>query len=515
VVPYKVYLPAYTGVASHWTYHADNFDIKYVTGGVSYHYLLTGPTPHGSTTPQAPITSYVAPCDPVAGFLCSISPPLVIHPQGSFTYQEFNGFWSHEINVLSTNEGPLQWLFGAYLFNQHYQQPVTASDSDQLQFNGPFPLGVCPGACPPAPLERWFDNRPDVHARSAAAFGQVSYDVTDTLKITGGLRYSWDRKWGTESVRITCFALAACGLPPEQFGDFAGGLFGLPPLNVAIDLTGVGSVVANDPTIPGVVGPNRWDPATGLMSRDYDASWDAVTGSLDLEWKPNDDSLGYAKYSRGYKSGGFNIGIFTVLSFLPLTDKELVDSFEIGWKQNFGQSLQVNLAAFYYNYKNLQIPITIPATAGGISQSTTTFYNVPKAVSQGIELETTWRPLENLTLLFNYSYLDAHSKEGAIIDDADPAAMTPEASPLVTTAFCAAHAGDPNPPCAVDAYTIGLPQGGWARLQDISGNALPNSSKHKIAFNATYDLRFDAGTLSPSVSYVWRSAQFGTLLERP
>src|SRR5207244_5809828 len=165
----------------------------------------------------------------------------------------------------------------------------------------------------------------------------------------------------------------------------------------------------------------------------------------------------YAKYSRGYKSGGFNIGIFTVLSFFPETEKEDVDSFEIGWKQNIGHTLQFNTALFYYNYKNLQIPITIPASGGGVSQSATAFYNVPKAVSEGFELETVWRPIDNLTILFNYSYLDAHVKQGAIEDPADPAAISPLARPLVTAAYCAAHAGDAVPPCAPDVYTSSTP----------------------------------------------------------
>src|SRR5207244_5124014 len=92
--------------------------------------------------------------------------------------------------------------------------------------------------------------------------------------------------------------------------------------------------------------------------------------------------------------------------------------------------------------------------------------------------------------------------------------------------------GDAVPPCAPDGYTSWTPYidpgsgllaysttpvvgGGWARLQDISGNPLPNSPKNKIALNATYDIRMDAGTLTPSVSYIWRGAQFGTLFNRP
>ena len=108
-----------------------------------------------------------------------------------------------------------------------------------------------------------------------------------------------------------------------------------------------------------------YDPANGLATRHYNSTWSSPSGTLGLEWTPDPDSLYYAKYGRGYKSGGYNIGIFTVLSFEPWTDAEHVDSFEIGAKHTFGHFLTANLAAFWYNYQNLQIPITIVNTSGG------------------------------------------------------------------------------------------------------------------------------------------------------
>jgi iron complex outermembrane receptor protein len=108
-VSYRVRLPnAYT-VASEWTYHAPGFDVKYITGGVHYYYLLTGSVPNGSR--QAPVDSFQAGA-------------TQFFPLESFNYQEHNGFWSHELNLVSTTEGPLQWIAGYYLFRQHYTQPV-------------------------------------------------------------------------------------------------------------------------------------------------------------------------------------------------------------------------------------------------------------------------------------------------------------------------------------------------------------------------------------------------------
>ena len=58
---------------------------------------------------------------------------LMINPTNSFSYEENNGFWSDELNFISTGNGPLQWVAGVYQFYQHYQQWVSAEDLEQPQ----------------------------------------------------------------------------------------------------------------------------------------------------------------------------------------------------------------------------------------------------------------------------------------------------------------------------------------------------------------------------------------------
>ena len=491
-IPYQVDLPyAYT-IAAHLTYHLPFADVKYITGGVNYHYILTGPS--GGNLGQgliAPVTSYTLPGG------------LQINPQESFVYQELNGFWSHEINIISTTPGPFQWVVGGYYYRQHYDQPVYTQDAAQPQWNGPYgaPGFFCAqtgGVCAGQTDFRRFDNRPSVTNVSYASFAQVDYKPTDTLKFTGGIRYSHDEKYGSESVRLLCFAVPACYAKPE-FNPFIPG--GLP----AVDLSQLGSVVSNgQPStggLPqGVTGPTTYDPNTGFATRYYDASWQAVTGTAGVEWTPDSDTLLYAKYSRGYKSGGFNIGIFTVLSFQPYTAAEHVDSFELGYKKTWFHNLTTDLAMFWYNYQNLQIPITVVGTAGGLTQASTTFYNVPTAISRGVELETTWQATKSLSFLFDYSYLDAFSTGGAVQDIADPDAIAPGARPLPCTAAT---------PCTLDSFT-----GGQQRFQSLSGNRLPNAPRNKIAINGNYTFFFTAGTLNASASYIWRDTQEGTLFTR-
>jgi iron complex outermembrane recepter protein len=507
-ISYRVRLPnAYT-VANEWIYEAEGFDIKYLVGGTRYWYHLTGSTPNGSR--NAPITQFTAGA-------------TTFYPQEAFDYVEKNQFWSHELNLVSTTEGPLNWIAGGYFYHQSYKQPVhTIEEPRQTQWNGPFPFGVClsgagasaaPVACP-AGIGRRFDNRPAVDNKSYAVYGQVSYEVSPQLTVTGGLRYSHDRKYGREAVRLICFGLPAClgGLVPEFFA-------------APLDLTGVSTVVAGgtgagiDVLPKGVEGPTVYDPATGFATRRYDTSWEAVTGTAKAEWTPNEDTLVYGSYARGYRSGGFNIGIFTVLSYLPYSDKETVDAFEFGVKKNWGRTLQTNVALYYYDYKNLQIPISVIQTGSlmgqSIAQGTTSFYNTPKSRSQGLEVEVLWQPINNLQIVANYSYIDAEIKKGMAVDTVDPTAAQDGARPIHTLVQCQAGGSAVAGDCVADDPTAGLPGGGFQRLQDLKGNDLPNAPRNKIAVaaNYTFDLG-QAGSLTASASYSWRDKAYGSLFTR-
>jgi iron complex outermembrane receptor protein len=494
VFPYQVRLPVYNTEAIHVTWHAKDFDIKYITGGVNYHYQLRGPneTAGGDlgNASATPVTFY------------TLASGARVFPQESFFYREYNQFWSHELNILSTWDKPLQYVLGAYYFNQHINQPVFTQLIQQPEWNGPFLLpgvfcAATGGVCAPETGNRRYDNQPRSEATSYAFFGQIDWKITPEWKTTLGLRYSHDRKQGTEQVRVLCWGAATCyGVPGEVFG---------PNIPVA-DITAASVFIPppGGPLPPGITTPTTFDPATGFAQRSYDATWQATTGTAGIEWQPDADTNAYFKYSRGYKSGGFYVGIFTFLAPNAFAQKESVDSFEIGLKKNFGPKLQTNFAAYYYKYDNLQVPISVFSGSGQVS---TNFYNVPKSISKGFEAEITWLPIDNLQLLFSYSYNDAYVKEGMALDTADPAAIEPGARPIGAVVACTpALAG--GPPC--DAW-VGILQ----RSQDLKGNALPNAPRNKLAVNANYTWRdVLGGSLVGSVSYIYRDIQYGALFQR-
>jgi len=137
-----------------------------------------------------------------------------------------------------------------------------------------------------------------------------------------------------------------------------------------------------------------------------------------------------------------------------------MDALELGSKLVFNRKLQINSSIFYYNYKNLQIPLPEPAPPGPL---VTEIINLPKVVTYGAEFETLWAPIANLQLALDYSYLHARIKE------------SPEQNNAVSGQF-----------------------------ENVVGNTVPESPTNKVAANANYTWHFVPGALNYSVSYIWK-----------
>ncbi len=446
--------------------------LKYAGGYQHYHYELV------SDFDNTAVISYQVPLAPLAvcRFVAGCT-PLTVFPGAVSTYEEDKSWWSHELNLTSTGEGPLQWIVGAYLYHEEYRQPFDIALPGQAQL-------AAPSGAAANPDRTIYYTDQDMEMTSKAAFAQLDWAFAETWKLTAGLRYTKDRKSGYEQGRIFCFGCAA-SVDPRNLGT----------LTPALDITASqfsGAVPTGSTLVQnGVVGPAVTDPFSGVRRRGLADDWDAWTGTLGLEWRPGDGTLAYAKYSRGYKAGGFNSG--TILPF-PETQSEHVDAFELGLKRNWTERLQTNVSAFYYDYQDAQTPISVQPTVG---PSRTDFINIPKARSMGIELESIWAPTDALQILFNYAFLDATIREGCCYQDgADVSAVQPGARPV-------GAAG------AVDAYTL-LP----TRNQDLSGAHLPLSPRNKVTLNGTYSWVFSAGKLTASASYLWRDKVFSSIFDR-
>jgi iron complex outermembrane receptor protein len=265
-------------------------------------------------------------------------------------------------------------------------------------------------------------------------------------------------------------------------------------------------VVNTNPTSTGKDRYGIYYDPYGNSYRDIEASWEEVTGVLGVDWTPDDDTLIYGKYNRGYKPGGLGCAAtFCTQTPTPYTDKELVDAFEIGFKRDWRElNLITNAVLFYYDYQGYQVANTIvpddPDGAGPLPRPAAyaSYVNLPQTTTTGFELETIWTPTDNLRFLFNYGYTNPEIGESpSLVHALDPYALDPAAQPQGDKACT------PLPTC------IGV-QG-----QSLDGNILPFSPKHKAAVNGTYTWDFEDGsTLDFSASYFWQDIAYSAIFNR-
>ncbi len=513
-------------------YHADDFDIKYLGGYVWYHYNLQQDQ-DGSPVKSFDFGGRNYKSDRVSD------------------YNENRAWYSNEINIVSTGDGPLQWIVGLYQYQENYSQPIYVSERgsvggvvqrlDQVQafnFAGmpelPDYTGHNSASGSQIGGDLYFHTNNQGLNNAYGAFIQADYQFNDQLKLTGGIRWSKDVMHGREYARLitlyTTEAALEAGLAP--FAGLVGGVANLNALvsprtdvtrtlggadpttinaGIPCGLAGRGVVNANPTNANGGAGCGGaadrsrygiyFDPVTNNAYRDLAASWNEVTGVVGVDWTPDDDTLVYAKYNRGYKPGGLGCAdTFCLMVPTPFTDKELVDAVEFGFKREWPEwNLTTNAVLFYYDYQGYQVSNTVvpedPDGAGPLPRppAYSSYVNLPTTKTTGFELETIWYPTDNLRFLFNYGYTNPEIGDSpSLIHALDPWARDPDANPLGTPV-----AGT-------------LQQG-----QNLNGNILPFSPKNKAALIGTYTWDFEDGSnVNASLSYFWQDISYSSVFNR-
>ena len=225
---------------------------------------------------------------------------------------------------------------------------------------------------------------------SYAAYGEGSYQITPTLKLTAGLRYTHDKNQFLDG--ITTFYDDAGTARLLTVSNFAGGAYFLQPVFTPAGALAVPSFPSLGIPLPG--GLTR----TGSSGR--------ISGRAILDWKPIEHVLVYGSYSRGYRSGTFNglaYGSANQVYFVP---PETVDAFEVGLKSRFlDNRAQFNVSAFYYKYKGQQGQVVdASATANLISLNGKLY---------GIEADAQFQPIPSLTLSATLGLLHTRYDDGA------------------------------------------------------------------------------------------------------
>lgn len=148
-------------------------------------------------------------------------------------------------------------------------------------------------------------------------------------------------------------------------------------------------------------------------------TWSEPTGRIILDWKPNDDAMLYASWSRGTRSGGFN-GRATTTSAIGPYEPEKVDSYEVGLKLDLLDGLiRFNPAVFLANYNNKQEEILRNAPPPNVGTETV-IQNASTAQIKGIEFDLQIRPSSDLTLRASGGHIDGKYKSFLIENIAVP-----------------------------------------------------------------------------------------------
>jgi len=416
--------------------------------------------------------------------------------------------FSQELQLLSSDtESALTYVLGAYYFKDKLTGIFINEQYPRIIRN------VTPNLNLAANGGGFYDQQ-RAETESYAAYAQASYAITEQLKFTAGVRYTSDKK--DFAFANANAILPTAGTPPVPQGTAITLRTGPIP-NSAFGTEGAATNCTYTSFPPPRSGFQCLASNTTILTgATYDTKkFNKTTWRAGLDYQLSDDNLMYASVSTGFRSGGFNSGQGPA-ALQPTFNPETVIAYEIGSKNRFADNtIQINLAAFYNNYKGLQEQRQVPVGATTLS----IIENSGKARSYGAEAEMIWQPVDALQIGATFAYLNAKYTEyrdvpapfGTTILVNDAAALTP----TVVNGVTIAPAGQrrlfaPGYKCGLVAGTGGAGQPAAAYGCDISGNSIPYSPEFTGAVYASYEIDLgSAGTLTPYASINFSSSFFG------
>ena len=328
--------------------------------------------------------------------------------------------WSQEFLFNSKPGGPLQWTAGLNYF----------------QIRDTWDIGASFGGADFAPF-----GGSSTTTKSYAAFLDATYEINDRFFVTVGGRYSHDVVAdGYFTANFTTPLTGYTG-PDGQNVPFTGN----PGDRIAVD------TLKNDSFTPRVV----------------------------LRYKPSEDSSVYASYTKGYKAGILNVGGYSQQPVKP----EKINAFEVGYKFD-NRVFQVDLAGFYYDYKNLQVS----SYQDGAAQ----IRNAASSEIYGAEAQLRYKVTSDFTINGGVAWTHARYKSfenAPYYSYCDPAAAADFTNPL----NCA-FSGTQSPGGIVQAST------------DASGFKMQRAPEFTGNIGASYGLDLGGGRLMLSGNLYYTSS---------
>lgn len=296
---------------------------------------------------------------------------------------------SLEVRLVSPKGRTIDYILGVYYFSEDINDDVHNNSGAQASFQ----------------LTR-------TRTRSPSVYGRLTLNATDALRITGGVRYTHDKKnfsSATRTLQLLCTIPAASGGCPNVTLLPYTTTFDDQPNRPAVSLG----------TIPigngGVV--RRIDAApSGQFSEGKTTFRGAV------EFDVARQSLVYASVETGYRAGGFNPDA----AYGP----ENITAYTIGSKNRFlDNRLQINLEGFYWKYNDQQLSYLGVNSLGAVGLLTR---NIGRSVAKGVEVEILAQATPTTRLMVNAQYLDSTYKSFTYVTPARPytgCQTTPSATP--------------------------------------------------------------------------------------
>ena len=317
---------------------------------------------------------------------------------GNANSTDFKQF-SEELR-LAGKAGPLNWLVGGFFSNEILTTRTLGATGDQFETYisavasasigqpvNPLLISQLTGNAPGATFfGTGYNDDYQQTARSFALFTNETWNITQGLDLTVGLRGTEEKKTATASYN-SIGGGPGCGALLKSPGLFTPPLAGT---NAQAFLLGYGCYTGLDPEFNG-------------KGFDQSNTENNLSGTVKLSYRFNDEVMTYISGANGYKAGGYNLSRVTnapsaadPIGLSPNFDthfpRETVESFEAGIKTTlFDKTLRLNAAVFYQKYTDFQLN-----TFTGIQFVVT---SLDKVVSKGVDVDFAWAtPISGLTI---------------------------------------------------------------------------------------------------------------------
>lgn len=312
---------------------------------------------------------------------CDFTGASVFNALQDESFEQF----SQELRITSPGGETVDYIAGVFYQTNEldFQDTINVPTNSLLRLLNPAFSGI--------DTKRFANQESDMWA----VFAQATWNVTDRLRLVFGARYTEEDKEATK--QQVHFAGSTAFPATDPAGALPNVFYGLNPLFGAFAI-------------------EPYDEIRG------DRQEEAFTPLFTVQWDATDWAMVYATYTEGFKAGGFDIrsnghpdpavanactldtsttppscarDIVGVFEF----DEEEAESFEIGAKMGLSAAAELNVAAFYTEYTNLQT-----SQFDGILGFNVT--NAGEAEIKGIELDGRWLAAEGLTLSGSVAWLD-------------------------------------------------------------------------------------------------------------